>query len=65
MTTRPTLKSDRAVAAALEAIGPCAQETSALLLFLAAARHFEATVGRKYAAETVYREADRIATRGD
>lgn len=60
---RTQTHSDRAIEAAVKALGPTNPRTAALLLFLAAARHMGAILDEpETAAEFAYMAADELAT---
>lgn len=56
--------SERAMAAALQAMGNTSPGTSAVLLFLAAAKYLGEVADPEMAAEIAYKAADELATRG-
>lgn len=59
-TAKP--RTQLAIKAALDIIGPCHPDTAAYLLLTAAAEHCGVKMGSERASELVYGIADRIAT---
>lgn len=60
----PTTRSARAMAKALEEIGPCHPKTAAVLMFFAAVSHLREVAGQEKAAELTYAMADELVTGG-